>query len=224
MEKKIEHASAVEWLMKNGYDRQGYYLSCNGKLYGEYKHNSGLIYRLPIADDFDSCEQELFRNYIKGNTHMKTTFTLQDILSIKKDTWLELIKRKMTEDQIKSMKECNNHWHNIAFDGHQEVDKYRVFTGNFFEYADGEKSSKTIFISFYKDSLFIDGAGLSDAYCEHYAKQMENCPEAGLLELMKIITQLAIVLYNMDASNPITVGTQVSVMLNELINNQTQGK
>lgn len=156
--------------------------------------------------------------------NMKTTFTLQDILSIKKDTWLEFIKSKMNSDQIKSMEEFNNHWHNLSFEGRQEIDKYRIFTGNFFEYADGEKSSKTIFISFYKDLLFIDVVGLSDGYCEYYAKQMEECPEAGLLELMKIITQLVIVLYNLDLGNPITVGTQVSVMLNELINNQTKGK
>ena len=149
---------------------------------------------------------------------MKTTFTLKDILSIKKDTWLEFIKSKMNSDQIKSMEEFNNHWHNLSFEGHQEIDKYRIFTGNFFEYADGEKSSKTILISFYKDLLFIDVAGLSDGCCEYYAKRMEECPEAGLLELMKIITQLVIVLYNLDAGDPLAIANKVTEMLNELMN------
>lgn len=162
---------------------------------------------------------------------MKTTFTLQDIWSIKKNTWLNFIKKHMSRDQIKSMEECNNNWHSLEFKENKEIDKYRIFTGNFFNnkhkiptsnnffyYSDGEKSAKTISLNFYKDLLFIDVLGLSDGFCEYYAKRMEECPEAGLSELMKIITQLAIVLYNLDAGNPISVGTQVAVMLNELIN------
>ena len=36
---------------------------------------------------------------------MKQEFTLQDILSIKKQTWLEWIKEKLTEDEQKEMEE-----------------------------------------------------------------------------------------------------------------------
>jgi hypothetical protein len=149
---------------------------------------------------------------------MKTTFTLQDILSIKKDTWLNFIKKHLTDDQIKSMEESNHHWHNLALDRHHELDKYTVFTGNFFEYANREKSSKDIVLSFYKNLLFIDGVALSNGYCEYRAKQMEECPESGLLELMKIITQLVIVLYNLDAGDPLAISNKVVEMLNELIN------
>ena len=72
--------------------------------------------------------------------------------------------------------------------------------------------------------LFIDVTGLSDGFCEYYAKRMEECSEAGLLELMKIITQLVIVLYNLDVGDPSDVGNKVTFMINDLINNQTQGK
>jgi hypothetical protein len=47
---------------------------------------------------------------------------------------------------------------------------------------------------------------------------MEECPESGLLELMKIITQLVIVLYNLDAGDPLAISNKVVEMLNELMN------
>jgi len=124
---------------------------------------------------------------VKETTNNKTAFTLKDILSIKKDTWLKFIKKHMTDDQINYMEDRNNDWHKISLNGRGELDKYIVFTGNYYNYADGEQSSKTIYLNFYKDLLFIDASCLNDDWYEYYANKMESCPESGLLELMKII-------------------------------------
>lgn len=280
MDNTIAYNDAQDWLIKNEYECTDNYRSTNGKTYFEYRTNAGLIYRLSTPEHFDSCEQELFINYMKGNTKMKTskkfiaeiefvveingsdipediaediadqldrnqegsyscadldvsfgqvisvkettnnktTFTLQDILSIKKDTWLKFIKKHMTEDQIKYMEERNNDWHKISLNGRRELDKYIVFTGNYYNYADGEQSSKTIYLNFYKDLLFMDASFLNDDCYEYYANKMESCPEAGLLELMKIINKLVIVLYNLDAGDPLAIANRVVEMLNELMN------
>ena len=210
MDNTIAYNDAQDWLLKNGYECKEliHYVSTNRKTYFEYRANGGLIYRLPTADGFDKFEQDLFRNYIKGNTNMKTTFTLQDILSIKKDTWLKFIKSKMSDDEKKSMQCANDRWKLIATasNGDLLIDQYSV-----------NIASKNICLNFYDDHLFLTHCGVSDDFIKFNASTLR------LNDLMKIINQLVIVLYDLDVGDPSDVGNKVTFVLNELINNQTQG-
>lgn len=210
MDNTIAYNDAQEWLVKNGYEYKEliHFQATNGKTYFEYRSNAGLIYRLPTLDGFDKSEQKMFINYMKGNTKMKTTFTLQDILSIKKDTWLEFIKSKMSDDEKKAMQCANDRWKVIATanNGDLLIDQYSI-----------NISSKTICLNFYDDRLFLTHCGASDDFIKF------NASTLSLNDLMKIITQLVIVLYNLDAGDPVTIANKVVEMLNEMINNQTQG-
>ncbi len=77
---------------------------------------------------------------------MKTTFTLQEILSIKKQTWLEWIKEHLTEDEQKKLYTENEKWKKIATNDNGEllVDQYYINT-----------ASGSMAINFYNDHLFL---------------------------------------------------------------------
>jgi hypothetical protein len=134
---------------------------------------------------------------------MKTTFTLQDILSIKKDTWLEFIKSKMNDDEKKAMQCANDRWKSIATANDEEllIDQYSV-----------NIASKNICLNFYDDHLFLTHCGTNEDFIKFNANNLK------VNDLMKVITQLVIVLYDLNAGGPVSIANKVVEMLNELMN------
>jgi hypothetical protein len=141
---------------------------------------------------------------VTETTNMKTTFTLQDILSIKKDTWLEFIKSKMSDDQKKAMEHASDRWKLIETANNEEllIDQYSV-----------NIASKNICLNFYDDHLFLTHCGTNEDFIKFNASNLK------VNDLMKVITQLVIVLYDLNAGDPCDVANKVTSMLNELINN-----
>jgi hypothetical protein len=192
----IAFNDANEWLVRNGYDYQTSYQSTNGKTYFEYKSNAGLIYRLPSKMDFSIAEQELFRNYIKGNIKMKTTFTLQDLQSIPKQKWLDYIEKHATQDVIDDMYE----WH----ESHGKSDEYRELDG----YRLAPRGFGILILSFLGEKI------LSDKTNKHFRNNDEYVFE----DIMQDLNTLVRHIFRLKLDNPLLIANKVVEMLNELMN------
>jgi len=198
MDNTIAYNDATDWLVKNGYECKEiiHYQSVNGKTYFEYISNAGLIYRLPTLDGFDKSEQKMFINYMKGNTNMKTTFTLQDLQSIPKQKWLDYIEKHATQDVIDDMYE----WHEKygTSDEYRELDGYRLAPDGF----------GILILSFLGEKI------LSDKTNKHFRNNNEYVFE----DIMQDMNTLVRHIFRFNLDSPLAIANKVVEMLNELMN------
>lgn len=198
---------ANTWLVRNGFEYQDTYKDINGKTYFEYRHkdshdsNLGLIYRLPIEKDFNSREQQLFNSYSKNikSNNMKQEFTLQDILSIKKQTWLDWIKKHLTADEQKEMEE-----YNITANKHNEPHD---------EFKDQYCVKEKMFVQFHDDHIMP----FMNFWIKSYNEEIVKKPDDGIQQLLELITRLITLLCKVNPSNPLQVAEKVTSVLNELL-------
>jgi hypothetical protein len=130
---------------------------------------------------------------------MKQEFTLQDILSIKKQTWLDWIKTHLTEDEQKEMEE-----YNISVNRHNEPHD---------EFKDQYMIKRAIVVQFHNDHI----TPYQNWWIKSYNEEIIQKPTEGIKQLMELINRLITLLCEVNLGNPLQVAERVTEVLNELL-------
>lgn len=139
------------------------------------------------------------------------TFTLQDILSIKKDTWLDFIKKHLTDNQVKHMEDSFLSWQQEKEENEIES-RYKI-----------HNKRGDLIIVFYNDHIMPDMPTYKqycyELYEQYFLKKFKNSSLEGL---MRLIIKLIQILFDLDTTNPPQATEKVLTVLSELIKNKKQ--